>query len=51
MVMILSLLEAIAPAPEQDLEFPQQLAPAPTVVPIVTVFEPKLAKAITPAGA
>lgn len=50
MVMILSLLEAIAPVPEQDPEATQELAPAPTVVP-AAASEPEVAEAITPAGA
>lgn len=43
MVMILSLLEAIAPIPEQDPEPPQELAPTPTVLP-AAASEPKLAE-------
>ena len=49
-MMILSLLEAIAPVPEQDPEPTQELAPAPTVLP-AAASEPEVAEAITPAGA
>ena len=49
MLMILSLLGATAPAPQQDPEPQQELAPATTVVPSAA-SEPKLAEPITAAG-
>ena len=45
MMMILSVHGATAPVPELDPEPPQELAPAPTVVP-AAASEPELAKPI-----
>ena len=50
MVMTVSILEAMAPAPEQDPDVPQELAPAISVVP-TAASQPRLPEATTHSGA
>ena len=50
MVMTVSILEAMAPAPEQDPDVPQELAPAISVVP-TAASQPRLPAATTHPGA
>ena len=49
MVMTVSILEAMAPAPEQDPDVPQELAPAISVVP-TAASQPRLPEATTHSG-